>query len=138
MGKVTVWLLIMLLSAGCMPISAAQALRAEPDPRLAGLWLDMSMGPQIVDLFNQVATEEDIARADHVSMVDLLDNVRVGRKLVVFKTVADAERLVPRLVDEIDIIGYNLEHGPTNHPEEQDDPVGSVQRIRRLADEYGM
>lgn len=138
MGKVTVWLLIMLLSAGCMPISAAQTLRSEPDPRLAGLWLDMSMGPQIVDLFNQVATEEDIARADHVSMVDLLDNVRVGRKLVVFKSVADAEQLVPRLADEIDIIGYNLEHGPTNHPEEQDDPVGSVQRIRRLADEYGM
>jgi hypothetical protein len=166
MWKVKVLLLIMLLAAGCTPVSAAvspvaisappataaptasmpaasaasvvAALPAAPDPRLAGLWIDMSMGPQVVDLYNQVATAQDIARADHVSMVDLLDKVKVGQKLVVFKTVADAEMLVPRLADKMDIIGYNLEHGPTNREEEQVDPVGSVQRMRRLADQYGL
>lgn len=172
MWKVKVLLLIMLLSAGCVPVSAAssppaassvqapstQALPGAsspsspsfsasslaaswpgaPDPRLAGLWIDMSMGPQVVDLYNLVATDQDIARADHVSMIDLLDKVKVGRKLVVFKNAADAELLVPRLADKMDIIGYNLEHGPTNHEEEQADPVGSVQRVRRLADQYGL
>ncbi|MCC6169600.1 MAG: hypothetical protein IT329_20440 [Caldilineaceae bacterium] len=142
MRKVTVLLLIMLLATGCVPVSVASSLpktwTASPDPRLAGLWIDMSMGPQVVDLFNLVATDQDIARADHVSMVDLLDKVKVGQKLVVFKTAADAELLVPRLADKIDIIGFNLEHGPTDHPEEQADPVGSVQRIRRLADQYGL
>lgn len=153
MWKVKVLLLVMLLSAGCVPVSAApselgaaspvsaavaSSWTTAPDPRLAGLWIDMSMGPQVVDLFNQVATEQDIARADHVSMIDLLDKVKVGRKLVVFKNVADAEMLVPRLADKMDIIGYNLEHGPTNHEDEQADPVGSVQRVRRLADQYGL
>lgn len=137
MWKVKVLLLIMLLSAGCVPVSAAQTPQQAPDPRLTGLWIDMSMGPQVVDLFNGVATEQDVARADHVSMIDLLDKVEVGRKLVVFKNVADAEALVPRLADKMDIIGYNLEHGPTNHEDEQADPVGSVRRMRALADQYG-
>ncbi len=54
-----------------------------------------------------------------------------------FKNVADAEELVPRLADKMDIIGYNLEHGPANRPDEQADPVGSVKRMRALADKYG-
>lgn len=137
MWKVKVLLLIMLLSAACVPVSAAQTPQQAPDPRLAGLWIDMSMGPQVVDLFNGIATDQDIARADHVSMIDLLDKVEAGRKLVVFKNAADAEALVPRLADKMDIIGYNLEHGPTNHEEEQANPVGSVQRMRALADQYG-
>ena len=36
-----------------------------------------------------------------------------------------------------DIIGYNLEHGPSNRPDEQADPVGSVIKMRELADQYG-
>jgi hypothetical protein len=102
------------------------------------LWIDLSMDPQLVDWFNRTAYAGDIARADHVSMIDLLDNVEVGRRLVVFKNVADAESLVPRLSEKIDIIGYNLEHGPANRPDERADPVGSVQRMRVLADEFGM
>ncbi len=137
MWRVKLLFVIMLLSAGCVPVAAAQP-QASPDPRLAELWIDMSMGPQLVDLFNGVATEQDIARVDHVSMVDLLDKITAARKLVVFKNAADAEALVPRLADKIDIIGYNLEHGPTNHEEERADPVGSVRRIRSLADQYGL
>lgn len=108
------------------------------DPRLDKLWFDMSMGSMLVDLYNQYAGPDDIARADHVSMVDLLDKVEVGRRLVVFKNVADAEMLVPRLADKMDIIGYNLESGPSNRPDEQADPVGSARRVRALADAYDM
>jgi hypothetical protein len=38
----------------------------------------------------------------------------------------------------MDIIGYNLESGPANRPDEQADPVGSIRRVRAVADQYGM
>ncbi len=108
------------------------------DPRLSNLWIDMSVAPKAMPAFNRVATVRDIARADHVSLVDMLDQVKTARRLVVFKNVTDAEMLVPRLADKMDIIGYNLEHGPANRVDEQQDPVGSVRRARALADQYGM
>jgi hypothetical protein len=136
--RIAVLLLVVLLGAGCVPVSHAQSL---PEPELAaldGLWIDMSMDPAMVTWFNEHARPNDIARADHVSLVDLLDKVTTGRRLVVFKNVSDAEQLLPHLVGKMDIIGYNLEHGPSNRPDEQADPVGSVRRMRALADEYGL
>jgi hypothetical protein len=97
------------------------------------LWLDISLGAPLVDRFNRLAQPEDIARVEHAEEIDLLDQVTVGRKLVVFKSVAEAERLVPGLADRIDIIGYNLEHGPITPADEQAGPVGSVQRMHNLA-----
>jgi hypothetical protein len=64
--------------------------------------------------------------------------VPVGRRLLIFKTIEDAELFGPRLQNDIDIIGYNLEYGPANSPKEQADPLGSIRRMRELADEYGM
>ena len=104
---------------------------------LANLWIDMGLNPQLTDWFNRNARADDIARVDHVSLIDTLNAVTVGRKLVVFKSVADAEQLLPTLVDRLDIIGYNLEHGPGNRPDEIADPVGSVIRMRDLANRYG-
>jgi len=163
MLKYLICLVMVLLMAACAPISAARALsnpslsvpgkvvpgqavaqaekEATPhpvDPRLANLWFDMSMGSQLVSIYNKYARPNDIARADHVSLVDLLDKVEVGRRLVVFKNAADIEELVPRLVGRMDIIGYNLESGPANRPDEQADPVGSIRRVRAVADQYGM
>jgi hypothetical protein len=110
----------------------------EIDPWLSSLWLDMSMGSQLVGLYNDYAGERDMARADHVSMVDLLDKVETGHRVVVFKNAADLEQLMPHLVGKFDIIGYNLESGPANRPDEKSDPVGSIQRVRAIADQYGM
>jgi len=145
MWKTTILLVATLLLAACAPVTSAQALEApaesiEPsiDPRLSSLWIDMSVAPKVMNAFNRVATTRDIARADHVSLVDMLDQVETARRLVVFKNVTDAEMLVPRLADKMDIIGYNLEHGPSNRMDEQQDPVGSVRRARALADQYGM
>ena len=149
MTRVTALLaVVLLLISGCMPVSkaqsvveantpAAEVVRAAPAAQ-PKLWIDMSMGPQVLGWYNDLAQPVDIARVEHVSLVDLLDQVKSARRLVVFKNVADAEALVPRLADKMDIIGYNLEHGPTNRPDEQADPVGSVMRMRELADEYGM
>ena len=128
----------LLLISGCMPTTLAQEVVTEPVVEPPGLWIDLSMGPELVDWFNAAAYREDIARVDDVSLIDLLDNIEVGRRLVVFKNVADAEALVPRLAEKMDVIGYNLEHGPSNRPDEQADPVGSVRRMRALADEYGL
>ncbi len=50
----------LLLTAGCMPVSLAQS--AEENPVAAAqatvpakLWIDMSMGPQLLDWYNGVA-----------------------------------------------------------------------------------
>ncbi len=153
MAKYLVYCVMAMLLAACAPASAARALSTAPvatqgkamaqqpqtiDPWLNSLWFDMSMGSQLVSLYNDYAGPRDIARADHVSLVDLLDKVQAGHRLVVFKNAADVEELVPRLVGKMDIIGYNLESGPANRPDEQADPVGSIRRVRAVADQYGM
>jgi hypothetical protein len=104
----------------------------------ADLWLDVSLIPPVVDNFNDHARPDDIARVETPRLLPLLSEVPVGRRLLIFKTIEDAELFVPRLQNDIDIIGYNLEHGPANSPEEQADPLGSIRRMRELADEYGM
>ena len=162
MWKIALLSGLLCLMTACAPLSASQApvagarLRAaEPvllpqilaqasgrpqaaDPRLAHLWLDMSMASTLPPLFNEYAGSDDIARADHVSLVDLLGQIEQGKRLVIFKNAADAEQLVPHLVGKLDIIGYNLESGPANRPDEQRDPVGSLRRVRALADLYGL
>jgi hypothetical protein len=113
------------------------AQQPTPEERVDQLWIDVGLRPQLVEDFNKMARPQDIARADHPSMIEVLDEVEVGRRLVVFKSVVDAEQLLPHVADRFDIIGYNLEHGPSNRPDEQADPVGSVIRMRELADQYG-
>lgn len=115
-----------------------QVAQANPVPSAPRAWFDLSLQPQLLDFFNAWAEEGDIARIEHVSMLDLLDQVTVGRKLVVFKNAVDAEEAVPLIADQMDIIGYNLEGGPANLPEEQADPVGAARRMRNLADAYGL
>lgn len=138
MWRLRYLLLAVLLYTGCVPASMAQSLPAYDPGSLGARWIDISMAPTLVEWYNRTARPDDIARVDHVSLVDLLDEIKVGRKLVVFKSLRDAEVLVPRLAGKMDIIGYNLEHGPANPPDEQADPVGSVQRMRALADQYGL
>ena len=100
------------------------------------LWLDVSLGQPLVDWFNRTARPNDIARVEQTREIDLLDQVTVGRKLVVFKSFAEATRFLPRIADRIDIIGYNLEQGPMYAPDEQADPVASVKRMHELAQQY--
>jgi len=140
MRRIKFVLVTLCLVAVSVPVGPAHAT-LEP-PRLNHsndhLWLDISLGPPLVSWFNRVAKPDDIARVEQVQQINLLDEVTVGRKLVVFKSVDEAERFMPIIADRIDIIGYNLENGPFNRRTEQTDPIGSVQRMRALADEYGL
>lgn len=132
------WLpLLIMVLLFATPGGQAQAVAAAPTGALADRWFDMGLNPQLVDWFNQHARPTDIARVDHYRLANLLDDVTVGQKLVVFKSVAEIEILMPMLADKLDIIGYNLEHGPANRPDEIDDPIGSIKRARQLADRYG-
>ena len=133
MWKVKFILVALLL----LPAPSTLAER-QPVAPVSDLWLDVSLGPPLVDWFNGVARPTDIARLDNTTQLDLFDRITVGRKLLVFKSVAEAERLLPNIADQVDIIGYNLEHNPASPPDEQADPVPSVQRMRALADEYGL
>jgi len=113
-------------------------ISAEEKEDLSELWIDLSLGPPLIELFNERALAKDVARVEHISQLELLKDVEAGKKLVVFKSAEDAMRLLPHIHDEIDIIGYNLEHGPTNPVNEQENPVEYIQRLREVADEYNL
>ncbi len=111
---------------------------AEEKEELSDLWIDLSIGPPLLDLFNERAHAGDMARVEHISQLDLLKEIHTGKRLVVFKSAEDAIRLLPHIYDEIDIIGYNLEHGPTNPVNEQEDPIEYMKQLREAADEYDL
>ncbi len=102
------------------------------------LAITMTLMPQLLSWYSQVVRPQDGSPIDHAQDVALLDTMSVGSKMVVFKSVDMAEELVPFIAGKFDTIGYNLEHGPLNPLHEQADPVGSVIRMRALADEYGL
>ncbi len=112
--------------------------RADEDGVLPDLWVDLSMGAPLIDLFNERARPQDIARVEHISQLALLEGVTAGKKLVVFKSAADAIRLLPHIHEEMDIVGYNLEHGPANPVFEQENPLESLQRLREVTDLYDL
>ena len=133
-------LLICLFVCGTVALAPTSVVYAQQSPvakSLDKMWIDMGLNQQLIEWFNQNARPNDIARVDHISLIDLLSQVHVGRRLVIFKTVPDVEDLLPNLSDKIDIVGYNLEHGPSNRPDEIADPVGSVMRMRDLTNRYG-
>ena len=128
--------LIILLITVCLAF--AGLVQADEDGEPPGFWIDLSMGAPLVDLYNERALPQDIARVEHISQLDLLEGITVGKKLVVFKSAADAIRLLPHIHEQIDIVGYNLEHGPANPIFEQENPLESIQRLREETDRYGV
>ena len=105
---------------------------------LAELWIDLRIGPPLIPLFEEVARDNDMARVDHYSQIGQLETISTGRKLVIFRSIAEAQEALPTLANQIDVIGYNLEHGPGTPQEEQDNPVASVAVMGALADTYGL
>ncbi len=96
--------------------STASAKEVQTINTTANLWMDMLIGPPLVPLFNQEARDDDIARVDHPSQVAQLSGITGGRKLVVFKSIADTEAYLPGIATMIDIVGYNLENSPDDTP----------------------
>jgi hypothetical protein len=127
---------LLLVALFLLPVGQDSSPQRKSTDIINDLWLDVSVGSPLVGWFNNVARPTDIARLENASQLNLLDQITVGRKLLVFKSAAEAERLLPVIADQLDIIGYNLEHGPANPVDEQASPVASAQRMRALADEY--
>lgn len=117
---------------------AAAAPERREEESVGDLWIDMLIGPPLVPLFNQVARDDDIAHVDRPEQLSQLDGIIGAQKMLIFRSAKEADALLPALDGEIDILGYNLEHGPATPPEEQADPVGTVRSLRLLADEYEM
>jgi hypothetical protein len=128
---------LILVMIFLMPVEPNPVPR-KPVAAVGDLWLDVSLGAPLVDWFNSTAQPTDIARVENPTQLNLLNQITTGRKLVVFKSAAEAEHLLPEIANQIDIIGYNLEHNPANPADEQADPVASVRRMRALADEYNL
>lgn len=129
---------LLLVAIFLLPVGQDSAPQRKSTDIANDLWLDVSVGAPLVGWFNNVARPTDIARLENASQLNLLDQITVGRKLLVFKSAAEAERLLPNIADQLDIIGYNLEHGPANPADEQAIPVASARRMRVLADEYDL
>lgn len=129
---------VFLLSCAPVPQGVAQEQTPPPQKALADLWIDLSMGAPLVDWFNSAARPGDIARAEHPSLIRLLDGIVTGQRLVVFKSAADAREALPVLADRMDVLGYNLEHGPANPADEQADPIAGVKIMQELAHQYGL
>jgi len=119
-------------------LPSAYSSAPQQSASIEDLWIDMRIGPPLIPLFNAAAQGDDIARVDHPSQVEQLSDISNGRKMVIFKSVAETEQLLPDMAGEIDIIGYNLEHGPATPAGEQQDPVGSIKSMRELADAYDL
>jgi hypothetical protein len=136
--KLRLLLIICLLITAMIPTSLAQAAPSPQSESVRDLWLDVSLGPPLVDWFNRVGRPDDIARVENFRQMDLLDDVTAGRKLVVFKSITEAQRVVPEIADEIDIIGYNLENGRGYSPRERADALTSVKHMHDLAREFDL
>ena len=139
MGKIKFALIMLLLLSGQAGAWSTCAAAPPPMDTVSDLWLDVRvLNPFLADLFKRLARPGDIARVENIEDLPLLRDIGVGRKLVVFKSVAEAEQFMPIVAGQVDIIGYNLEHGPANPRGEQDRPVDSARRMRELADQYGL
>jgi hypothetical protein len=131
-------IIALLFLSSTPPVPLAHAGPVTQEDLVSDLWLDISLGPPLIDWFNQVARPNDIARIERIQQISLLDEITTGRKLVVFKSIEDAEQVLPHIADKIDIVGYNLENGQYNRPLEKANPVDSVKRMQELASEYDL
>lgn len=112
------------------------AAQSEPGRELNDLWIDVLMGQPLVGWFNEIARPDDIARVEYWEP-HLLPEIVAGQRLMVFKSIGSAEDFLESSAAGIEIVGYNIERlSPNTPPDEKEDPVGSVRRMRELADRY--
>jgi len=101
-------------------------------------WREMGItSPEMAAWFQKNAGPQDIARVDHPNDIGLIAGITVGRKMIIFKTVSQIKSFLASNPNGLDIIGYNLEAGQTNDPNELADPVGAAKAVRAVAQQYG-
>ena len=114
--------------------------KSQPDARSSpdDLSVTLTLMPQLLPWYSQAIRPQDGALVENAQQSELMDVISIGDRVVIFKSVDLAEELTPLIADKMDTIGYNLEHGPLSPLHEQSDPIGSVQRMRELANTYGL
>jgi hypothetical protein len=127
--------LLLVDGAETLPVNAVES---QQNNDAGDLWIDLRLGPPLIPIYNESARSADIARVDHPNQIGQLRQIENGRKMVIFKSVEETQQLLPDIANEIDIIGYNLEHTPGTPQSDQADPLGSVEVMRALADEYDL
>ena len=129
----TVSILVLAFGGG-----TSYALGNTAEESVGDLWIDILIGPPLVQPFNEIARKADIAHVDRPEQLSQLDNITPAQKMLIFRSAAEAEERLPELANQIDVLGYNLEHGPGTPAAEQADPITAIQKMRVLADEYGL
>lgn len=133
--------ILCLLLATLAALTAVPTLGASPPQQARDardLWIDLRLGPPLLEPFNAVVRQDDISRVDSPNQIGQLRAIENGRKMVIFKSLAEAQSALPEIAEEIDVIGYNLENTPGSPVDERTDPLASVQAMRAQADEYGL
>ena len=85
--------LLLILSTVVQSQYGHTAVQAQ-STSLEEMWIDMRIGPPLIDLFNNMARPDDIARIEHPSQIVQLEAITGGRKMIVFKSISEAEEFL--------------------------------------------
>ena len=92
---------------------------------------------EMAQWFQAHASAQDIARVDHPNDIGLISGLTIGRKMVIFKSVAQISQFLASNANALDIVGYNLEPGQTHDANELANPVAAAQNVQAIARQYG-
>lgn len=92
---------------------------------------------EMASYFQQHAGAQDIARVDNPGDIGLISGLTVGKKMVIFKSVAQISQFLASNAGALDIVGYNLEPGQQHDPAELANPVAAAKAVKTLAQQYG-
>ncbi len=130
-------LFVLCLLPAANQATLARAQRAE-EKTMPDLYVDMLIGPPLVPAFNHAARPDDIAHIYLPQQLPQLEDIERAQKMLIFRSVQEAQEQLPPVAALIDVIGYNIEHGPGTPPEDQADPAAAAQAMRQLADDYDL
>ncbi len=128
-------LVAIIIIVGLIGLLAPQDARANPSRDLSQLSFGIRLSPDLVSWFNQVARPTDSVAVPFRD-VNMLDGVKVGQKMVLFASMADAEANVPSMAGKITGIIYDPEHWSFTPADEQANLGAATQRLRTLANAY--
>ena len=92
---------------------------------------------EMASYFQAHAGSQDIARVDHPNDIGMIAGLTVGRKMAIFKTASQISQFLASNAGSIDIVGYKLEPGQANDPNELANPVAAAKTVKALAQQYG-
>ncbi len=130
-------LIASVILIGLVGLLVPQDARAFPSRDLSQLSFGIRLSPDLVSWFNQAARPTDSVAVPFRD-VNMLDGIKVGQKMVLFASMADAESNVPSMAGKITGIIYDPEHWPYTPADEQANLGAATKRLRTLANTYGL